>query len=566
MANEEHLNLLNQGVEVWNEWRKQNRQIRPDLHEAYLVMADLGNADLGNADLGNADLSNADLGNADLSNADLSNADLSNADLSNADLSNADFSEANLSGADLSEMKKILIEVNLKGANSMAPCSYYYKWRGRECGLNTLPGENYCYWHKEQDGKHPTEDQFKELKEKEIQEIYLKNTMLWYEDLQGVNLIGAHLEGTDLSGAILTGADLQEAKLQGAILYYADLQEADLTGANLEGAILSVAKLQGANLTEANLQKAKINSADLQGVILTGADLQEADLTGANLEGAFLLGANLQGANLTGANLQKSDLQNTRFDSRTVFDYVNMTGANLYQSYFDETKSFRNLQFLDKGDREINETVADMLNIGLIELLNRFPFLNKFIKYSIKLISKLLFFNLDNLFVFPFNLSLRSKRKCYVIEIDCLIHTINNFGLNSLITDDYRMSEIKKLNLMGFVSYVSKYNMSVVFFNPSLGCFVKNPGNRGKKNCVRVDGIADLVLEKSIIRSKLHLRDMRKSFIMLRMKFTTTFTTSTLQTVDLTWPHSSTSGGKKSTANLDGRRGKGLGRYLTYVF
>jgi hypothetical protein len=31
MANPEHLQILQQGVEVWNAWRKQNKGIRPDL-------------------------------------------------------------------------------------------------------------------------------------------------------------------------------------------------------------------------------------------------------------------------------------------------------------------------------------------------------------------------------------------------------------------------------------------------------------------------------------------------------------------------------------------------------
>jgi hypothetical protein len=31
MANEEHLALLQQGVEVWNKWRNENFEIKPDL-------------------------------------------------------------------------------------------------------------------------------------------------------------------------------------------------------------------------------------------------------------------------------------------------------------------------------------------------------------------------------------------------------------------------------------------------------------------------------------------------------------------------------------------------------
>ena len=33
MANKEHLAILKQGVEVWNKWRKENPEIKPDLSD-----------------------------------------------------------------------------------------------------------------------------------------------------------------------------------------------------------------------------------------------------------------------------------------------------------------------------------------------------------------------------------------------------------------------------------------------------------------------------------------------------------------------------------------------------
>ena len=42
MANQEHLDLLKQGVEIWNQWRQENATIRPDLSEAPLAKIDLG--------------------------------------------------------------------------------------------------------------------------------------------------------------------------------------------------------------------------------------------------------------------------------------------------------------------------------------------------------------------------------------------------------------------------------------------------------------------------------------------------------------------------------------------
>ncbi len=51
MANDEHVAQLKEGVGAWNEWRKQNPDIRPDLSEAYLCEANLAGANLGGADL-----------------------------------------------------------------------------------------------------------------------------------------------------------------------------------------------------------------------------------------------------------------------------------------------------------------------------------------------------------------------------------------------------------------------------------------------------------------------------------------------------------------------------------
>ncbi len=36
MANTEHLDILRQGVEAWNQWRQTHRDISPDLSHALL--------------------------------------------------------------------------------------------------------------------------------------------------------------------------------------------------------------------------------------------------------------------------------------------------------------------------------------------------------------------------------------------------------------------------------------------------------------------------------------------------------------------------------------------------
>ena len=39
MANDEHVAMLKKGVDAWNAWRKEKRDIRPDLSEANLSEA-----------------------------------------------------------------------------------------------------------------------------------------------------------------------------------------------------------------------------------------------------------------------------------------------------------------------------------------------------------------------------------------------------------------------------------------------------------------------------------------------------------------------------------------------
>lgn len=43
MANEEHLKILQQGVEIWNKWREDYPKIEPDLYSASLYGANLRN-------------------------------------------------------------------------------------------------------------------------------------------------------------------------------------------------------------------------------------------------------------------------------------------------------------------------------------------------------------------------------------------------------------------------------------------------------------------------------------------------------------------------------------------
>lgn len=167
MADVISIDKLYEGVEAWNEWRRENPAERPKL----------AGEDLSEMDLTGVNLSEADLSDAELFQADLSEANLKMAVLMRADLAGADLTGAALYKADLSDA--CLIEVDLTGAS---------------LGAANLRGAD------------------------------LRGTKL-----RGVDFDGADLRGANLSEADLTGSNLTRADITGANLRNANLAATNLT-------------------------------------------------------------------------------------------------------------------------------------------------------------------------------------------------------------------------------------------------------------------------------------------------------------------------------------------------
>jgi uncharacterized protein YjbI with pentapeptide repeats len=225
MANEEHVEILRQGVGVWNRWREENPRVEPDLSRADLSRADLRGAILSAAilsaaDLGQADLSQADLSQADLSRAILSEADLRRAILTLADLNWADLSRANLSGADLSQ-------ANLSGAD------------------------------------------------------------LDWADLRKADLRGANLTLAEVRGAGLFNANLSEADLVWADLRKAELRGADLRRAEVGYTVfadLDLSLVEGLETIEHH----QPSYIDIHTIYRSGGKIPEAFLRGAGVPDTFI--------------------------------------------------------------------------------------------------------------------------------------------------------------------------------------------------------------------------------------------------------------------------------------
>ena len=197
MANSEHLKILTEGVEVWNQWRKENIEVEPNLSEADLRVADLRVADLSEADLRDANLSGANLSEADLRVADLRDTNLRKANLRDANLNGVNLSEADLSEADLKVAD--LRDANLSGVNLS------------EADLRdaNLSGVN--------------------LSEADLSEADLRDA-----NLSGVNLSGVNLSGFNLSGTNLSGANLSRVNLKRSQSLETNFAGATLTGACIE--------------------------------------------------------------------------------------------------------------------------------------------------------------------------------------------------------------------------------------------------------------------------------------------------------------------------------------------
>jgi uncharacterized protein YjbI with pentapeptide repeats len=251
MADAGHIGLVRDKVDRWNDWRRKNTRVVPDLAGADLSELDLAGANLARADLsgvrlGGASLAGANLSRAKLFGADLSLADLSRASLFKANLSQADLGGANLDSADLS--RAFLIRANLSGASLCGACL-----KGANLGQASL---------------------FRTRLNKAV----LREASFFKSDLTEADLAEADLRGANLQEAILEGTDLRSADASGANLCFATLLRT-----NLEGAVLDNCSVHGTSVWEVNLAETRQRDLDImpaQQPILSVDNLQTAQLVG----------------------------------------------------------------------------------------------------------------------------------------------------------------------------------------------------------------------------------------------------------------------------------------------
>jgi uncharacterized protein YjbI with pentapeptide repeats len=274
------LDILQQGVETWNQWREEHTDIQPDLSDADLRKAKLSHANLQRALLTGANLFNIEFHEANLEEADLSQAFLRRANLSYANLQGTDLKEANLHKANLSY-------ANLRHADL-----WQTDFRGADFSEANLG--------------------FAHLSEADLSEADLSKSLLYNADLTSATLSSANLSEAYLALAVfgqanLSYANLRDTDLSRADLNHANFSQADLSQANLSYAALVGTDLRGANLNYANLRCAALVGTDLRGTILRHCSVYGISAWNVKLEGArqeSLVITRQDGPNITVDNLK----------------------------------------------------------------------------------------------------------------------------------------------------------------------------------------------------------------------------------------------------------------------
>jgi uncharacterized protein YjbI with pentapeptide repeats len=196
--NSGHLEILEQGVNAWSEWRYKFPDVSPNLE----------GADLHGKNLVGINLRGANLEGANLVATDLERSDLRGTNLIDADLRGVILKQANLNEADLRQIT--LTMVDLSGANL------------RDANLNGA----------------------------ELVRCELEGS-----DLTGTGLVGADMREARLSDANLRQANLSDADLRGADLSRTDLTDADLRGTDLLLCTFDMTILEGTKILGARNAK-----------------------------------------------------------------------------------------------------------------------------------------------------------------------------------------------------------------------------------------------------------------------------------------------------------------------
>jgi uncharacterized protein YjbI with pentapeptide repeats len=238
MANPDHVELVRRGADAWNEWRRANPSVTPDLSHAELTGLRLAGINLQEANLDHADLSACFLREVNLRGAHCPYAVFRGASLVYGVGEEADFTNA------------VLEQAWLVGG----------QWQRARFKQVAAIGVNF-----QQAG----------LQSADFTEFFT----------HGGSFIIADATGADFSKAYVAWCGMYDARFTNANFAGADLEGSDFHNSDLSGASMVNMNLKGANFRMSNLHATDLKGSDLSSAVLVGADVTAADLSGCRIHG-----------------------------------------------------------------------------------------------------------------------------------------------------------------------------------------------------------------------------------------------------------------------------------------
>lgn len=300
MANREHVAILRDGTDSWNEWRIGNPAESPDLSHEDLSGLDLPGINLAGVNLEGADLSDSSLRGSTFSGSLMRNISFDHSDLSQVDFSSAKLQSANIRGACV---------VNGNFSDAQLENARFYGTDAKGANFERAQG-----FHAEFTAFLPD---------------YGRTP-----DLTGARFSYSWFPAGRFSGAILDDvearrSDFSEADFHNAIGRRVNFRRSKLENANMTEADFSDAIFENAEMTGARLRRSKLNRANLAVIRGSDSDFLGADLREANLQGAVLSAADFREARLNSADLSNAELSLSTFVSATL-DQAKLDGSRVY--------------------------------------------------------------------------------------------------------------------------------------------------------------------------------------------------------------------------------------------
>lgn len=246
MANPEHLEMIEKGVAEWNEWRRLERDVTPNLVAANLCERNLIGIDLSGALLDGADFRKSDMRESILESISARSADFSQADLAGADLSHSRLQETSFNGTVLARIR----------ANNADFSNAY------------------------------------------ISDCDMSNSNCDYIALSHAKVSRVSFSGSSLEHGILVESSFLECRFGDSRLSSINLTGAQFRSCNLDRSILS-----GATLNRTSIIKCSLCKARLDGAYIEDTSFSEVNTTDIDLSCAVLIRPSLVSFNLSTAIL-----------------------------------------------------------------------------------------------------------------------------------------------------------------------------------------------------------------------------------------------------------------------